>query len=82
MLVYLVLCTLYLQWSTSTALPREPYILEGGYAMWHLSYAVTCIGVYKRKPSSDAPTKDLKQDQRSSDITSASFDYPEFPTLR
>ena len=71
-----------LQWSTSAALPHEPLILEGGFAMWHLTYAVTCVGVYKRRPSSDVSTKTTKKESLSSYASPSSLDYPEFPTLR
>ena len=71
-----------LQWNTTTELPHNPFILEGGYAMWHLSYAVTCVGVYKRKPSSDVSAKGTKQDGPSTDVAPTSLDYPEFPALR
>ena len=50
--------------------------------MWHLTYAVTCIGVYKRRPSSDVSTKTTKKESLSSYASPSSLDYPEFPTLR
>ena len=64
------------------ALTHEPYILEGGYAMWHLSYAVTCVGVYKKKPLSNVSAKSTQQDGTSSNDAPFSLDYPEFPKLR
>ena len=72
----------WLQWNTGTALSHEPYILEGGYAMWHLSYAVTCVGVYKKKPPPESSAKGTKQVVPSNNATSSSLDYPQFPTLR
>lgn len=55
----------------------NPYILEGGYAMWHLSYAVTCVGAY-RKPAPKQGSE-VKVSKVNSEQT---LDYPSFPDMR
>lgn len=40
-----------LQWDTTVQLAQEPSILDGGYAMWYLSYSPLCVGVPRRVDS-------------------------------
>lgn len=75
----LVLCV-SLQYDTGTPLTSAPYLLEGGYAMWYLTYGVTCVGSYSRKTqelgvfnSATPPKRELEE---------VTMEYPSFPEFK
>lgn len=55
-------------------------VLEGGYAMWYLTFAVTCVGVYKRKTS--APPLASGGSATHQAHTASGLDYPSFPEIK
>ena len=69
-------------------LSSEPVVLEGGYAMWYLTYAVTCVGAYKRRPSpssvegDDQTVPGKKEKEEKETRQSYGMNYPSFPEIR
>lgn len=71
---------LCLQYET-VPLTSDPKVLEGGYAMWYLTYAVTCVGVYKRRTSAP-PLMGSATHPTPQAHTASGLDYPSFPEIK
>lgn len=62
-------------------------MLEGGYAVWYLTYAVTCVGVYRRRTNVPSPASEdsgsgtVPGGQEGEGGTSG-LDYPSFPEIK
>ena len=75
----LILC---LQYET-VPLTSDPMVLEGGYAMWYLTYAVMCVGVYKRKSNTPPLASGGSDTPPAPQAHIASgLDYPSFPEIK
>ena len=58
-------------------------VLDGGYAMWHVTYGVTCVGKYRRKPSSGhSPQSSSGGGEGGRGSQVVSMDYPTFPDIK
>ena len=63
-------------------------VLDGGYALWHVTYGVTCIGKYRRKPtgpSSNAVGEGVAGGGvagQQGASKAVSMDYPTFPEIK
>ena len=76
-LFFVCLSVSVLQYATGEPLTSPPYLLEGGYAMWYLTYGVTCVGIYRRKAGGGdvaTPPKTAPE--------GGVMDYPSFPDIK